>query len=110
MAAAVVCRCMCLLMELHRHVMVISMQIVVFHEHTHGVSNRLIGNGSGLGTTQAGGMGEGWSDLFAFSAFVETDTSATSIYSTGGYVTYKCCGLTTFTTNYFHGIRRFLTR
>src|SRR5256885_11088030 len=34
------------------------------HELTHGLSNRLIGNASGLGGTQGGGMGEGWSDYF----------------------------------------------
>ena len=80
---------------------------VVFHEHTHGTSNRLIGNGSGLGTTQAGGMGEGWGDLYGFLLLTKSTDVANQIYSTGGYVTYKCCGLTTFTTNYYHGIRRF---
>jgi extracellular elastinolytic metalloproteinase len=36
---------------------------VVFHEYGHGISNRLIGNGSGaLSGTQSGAMGEGWSD------------------------------------------------
>jgi Zn-dependent metalloprotease len=38
---------------------------VVFHEYGHGISNRLIGNGSGLGGTQSGAMGEGWSDYWA---------------------------------------------
>jgi hypothetical protein len=40
---------------------------VVFHEYGHGVSNRLIGNGSGLGGTQSGAMGEGWGDYWACS-------------------------------------------
>ena len=39
---------------------------VVFHEYGHGISNRLIGNGSGgLSGTQSGAMGEGWSDYWS---------------------------------------------
>ena len=80
---------------------------VVLHELTHGVSNRLIGNGSGLGSQQSGGMGEGWSDLFAFLLLSKTNDPVNGVYTTGGYVTYRCCGLTTYTTNYYYGIRRF---
>jgi extracellular elastinolytic metalloproteinase len=37
------------------------------HENTHGVSNRMTGGGTGacLQSTEAGGMGEGWSDAMA---------------------------------------------
>ncbi len=40
---------------------------VVYHENTHGVSNRLVGGGTTrcLGNLQSGGMGEGWSDFVA---------------------------------------------
>ena len=39
---------------------------VVFHEFGHGISNRLIGNGTtALQGTQSGAMGEGWSDYWA---------------------------------------------
>ncbi|HEX2014771.1 MAG TPA: M36 family metallopeptidase, partial [Nitrososphaera sp.] len=41
---------------------------VVFHEFTHGVTNRLVGgpmNDHALEAPQSGGMGEGWSDYFA---------------------------------------------
>lgn len=41
---------------------------VVFHEFTHGVSNRLVGaqlNAHALQQPQSRGMGEGWSDYFA---------------------------------------------
>src|SRR6476619_1422625 len=39
---------------------------VVFHEYVHGISNRLLGNGStALSGTQSGAMGEGWSDYWA---------------------------------------------
>ena len=45
---------------------------VVMHEFGHGVSNRLVGgpqNTSCLGGTQAGAMGEGWSDYWATTFF-----------------------------------------
>jgi extracellular elastinolytic metalloproteinase len=41
---------------------------VVFHEYTHGLTNRLVGgpmNDTALDAVQSGGMGEGWSDFFA---------------------------------------------
>jgi len=40
---------------------------VVIHEFTHGITNRLTGGGTArcLQTTEAGGMGEGWSDAVA---------------------------------------------
>jgi len=41
---------------------------VVFHEYTHGLTNRLVGgpmNDSALEEIQSGGMGEGWSDYMA---------------------------------------------
>jgi extracellular elastinolytic metalloproteinase len=43
---------------------------VVFHEYTHGVSNRLVGgmgDALALQQPQSRGMGEGWSDYFALS-------------------------------------------
>jgi hypothetical protein len=41
---------------------------VVLHEYGHGVSNRLVGVGC-VGGTQAGAMGEGWSDYWAITFF-----------------------------------------
>jgi len=41
---------------------------VVYHEYTHGLSNRLVRDASGnpaLGTAQSGAMGEAWSDWYA---------------------------------------------
>ena len=41
---------------------------VVFHEYTHGLTNRLVGgpmNDGALEAEQSGGMGEGWSDYMA---------------------------------------------
>jgi hypothetical protein len=42
---------------------------VIYHENSHGLSNRLVGNGSGgcLGGLQSGGMGEGWGDVIGSS-------------------------------------------
>lgn len=45
---------------------------VVFHEYVHGLSNRLVGNASGLGTAQSGAMGEAWSDFYANDFLVQT--------------------------------------
>ncbi|KZV97396.1 putative extracellular elastinolytic metallo proteinase precursor [Exidia glandulosa HHB12029] len=40
---------------------------IVVHELTHGLTNRMVGGGTGacLQTTEAGGLGEGWSDAMA---------------------------------------------
>lgn len=48
---------------------------VVFHEYTHGLTNRLVGgplNDASLDAVQSGGMGEGWSDFFACIALGKT--------------------------------------
>ncbi|NUR09982.1 MAG: hypothetical protein HOQ22_08075 [Nocardioidaceae bacterium] len=45
----------------------------VYHEYTHGLSNRLVvdaGGGSTLGDVQAGAMGEAWSDWYAMDYLV----------------------------------------
>jgi extracellular elastinolytic metalloproteinase len=46
---------------------------VVYHEYTHGLSNRLVlypGGNSGLDNQQANSMGEGWSDWYALDFLV----------------------------------------
>lgn len=78
---------------------------IVIHELTHGLSNRLIGNGSGLMWSIGMGMGEGWSDFYALSLLNNTNAdNPDGNYATGAYVTYKLAGLTD---NYVYGIRRF---
>ncbi|EIN12650.1 metalloprotease [Punctularia strigosozonata HHB-11173 SS5] len=59
---------------------------IVAHEMTHGISNRLTGGGTGrcLQTTEAGGMGEGWSDAFA--EWTEQKSSKISDFTMGTYV------------------------
>ncbi len=57
---------------------------VVLHEYGHGVSNRLIGNGSGLGGTQSSALGEGWSDYWACSNYNDGLFGEYSTYNYGG--------------------------
>jgi subtilisin-like proprotein convertase family protein len=77
---------------------------VIIHEVTHGTSNRLHGNGSGLGN-QGGMMGEGWGDWYGISMLSEPTDPINGVYTTGGYATYLIAA--GFTSNYYHGIRRF---
>jgi hypothetical protein len=79
---------------------------VFLHELTHGLSNRLHNNGSGLATTQAGGMGEGWSDYYARCLQSKPTEDVNAVFSAGGYVTYQLNN-PTFVDNYYYGIRRF---
>jgi hypothetical protein len=72
---------------------------------THGTSNRLHNNGSGLTTQQSGGMGEGWSDYYARCLLSTADEDINGVYAFGCYVTYLLSP--TFTDNYYYGIRRF---
>jgi hypothetical protein len=78
---------------------------VVIHELTHGLSNRLHGNASGLTGNMARGMGEGWSDFYAHSLLSEPADPLNGVYTTGGYDTFQ--GLSGYNANYFYGIRRF---
>jgi fimbrial isopeptide formation D2 family protein len=79
---------------------------VFLHEATHGVSNRLVGNGAGLNWDPARGMGEGWSDFVALSLLNNGNSNdPNGKYASGGYATYKLQA--GFTDNYVYGIRRF---
>lgn len=80
---------------------------VIIHELTHGTSNRLHGNASGLGSLDiARGMGEGWSDFFGHAMLSEPTDPIDGVYSTGGYDTYRLRAANPFH-NYYYGIRRF---
>jgi len=79
---------------------------IVIHELTHGLSNRLVGNGAGLNWDPAGGMGEGWSDFYALSLLNNTAADdPNGSYASGAYATYKL--IAGYTDNYLYGIRRF---
>ena len=67
---------------------------VVYHEYTHGLSNRLVVDADGLSTlgdVQAGAMGEAWSDWYAMDYLVDKglqkDTKALGEVRVGKYVT-----------------------
>jgi subtilisin-like proprotein convertase family protein len=66
---------------------------VVYHEYTHGLSNRLVNNGLGnaLNARQSGAMGEGWSDFYALDYLVAqgyvADTAADGELAAGEYST-----------------------
>jgi extracellular elastinolytic metalloproteinase len=67
---------------------------IVYHEYTHGLSNRLVVDANGASTLdnrQAGAMGEGWSDWYALDFLVNEgqfgDTSAPGEVLVGPYVT-----------------------
>lgn len=78
---------------------------IIIHEVSHGLSNRLHGNGAGLGN-QGSMMGEGWGDWYANTLLAEPTDPINGIYATGGYATHQGAG-TGYVSNYYHGIRRF---
>lgn len=76
---------------------------IIAHEFFHYVSNRLVGNGSGLSSNQGKGMGEGWSDFNTMllqvrqdDTQVKTNPTWNGAYSVGSYVLG----------DYYFGIRR----
>lgn len=77
---------------------------VMIHELTHGLSNRLHGNASGLNTNMAGGLGEGWSDFYARALLSDASENVNGIYTLGGWATDE---LTSGFQSYYYGIRRF---
>lgn len=79
---------------------------VVVHELTHGLSNRLHGNGLGLFNDMSRGMGEGWSDFYGMAMLSTPNDPIDSLATTGAYVTYLLGGETD---NAYYGIRRFPT-
>lgn len=77
---------------------------VVLHEYTHGLTGRLIGNGYGLESLQAGGLGEGWSDFYALTFLSAPTDDPAAAYPAGAYASYLLDGLEA---NYYYGIRRY---
>ncbi len=80
---------------------------VVAHEWGHVISGRLVGDGSGLTTNQAGGLGEGWGDFSGLLLMVRADdlqakTGAgwKGAYPNGGYATAGGGA------DFYYGIRR----
>lgn len=70
----------------------------VYHEYTHGLSNRLVVDANGrstLGNVQAGSMGEGWSDWYAMDYLVSQGLQRDSGRS-GDVVLFQYDGLGVF--------------
>jgi hypothetical protein len=78
---------------------------IVFHEHTHGVSNRRVGGGVGISALQPRGMGEGWSDFFALSLLSQPGDDVNGVYAAAAYSTYQ--EGPNYLQNYYFGIRRY---
>ncbi len=77
---------------------------IVIHEYTHGLSDRLVGGGVGIGALQTAGMGEGWSDWYALTLLSEASDNLDATYAMGAYATSQFFGLAE---NYYYGIRRY---
>ena len=80
---------------------------IVVHELTHGLSTRLVGNASGLNNNRSRSMGEGWSDFYALALLSNPADPVAANYPIGSYVTYLLGGTSSYTYNYYYGIRRF---
>jgi len=83
-------------------------QDVLLHELTHGTSNRLHNNGSGLNNTMSGGMGEGWSDFYARALTSGADEDVKRRLR--GRRLFDARHLAGFTDNYYYGIAASPTR
>ncbi|MFN6962811.1 MAG: M36 family metallopeptidase [Pyrinomonadaceae bacterium] len=79
----------------------------VVHELTHGLSNRLHGNASGLGSNMSRAMGEGWSDFFALALLSEPADDPFGTYSVSCYSTIQL--IAGWESNCYYGVRRFPT-
>ena len=78
--------------------------LITFHEMGHYITNRLIGNGSGLMNVQGRAMGEGWGDFFAISMTSQpTDNFASGVFAVGGWTDIT----PSFKQNYYFSIRRY---
>jgi len=78
--------------------------LITFHEMGHYITNRLVGNATGLLNQQGGAMGEGWGDFFAIMMTSQaTDNFAGGVFAAGGWTDIT----PTFKENYYFSIRRY---
>ncbi|HZN10562.1 MAG TPA: M36 family metallopeptidase, partial [Blastocatellia bacterium] len=61
-------------------------QGVIIHELTHGLSSRLVGNGTGLAGVHGRGLSEGWSDYFSVALMRREGDRSDGAYPVGQYV------------------------
>jgi extracellular elastinolytic metalloproteinase len=70
----------------------------------HYITNRLVGNGSGLMNVQGGAMGEGWGDFFAICMTSQaSDNFTNGAFAVGGWTDIT----PGFKDNYYFSIRRY---
>ncbi len=78
--------------------------LITFHEMGHYITNRLVGNASGLMNVQGQAMGEGWGDFFAICMTSQAgDNFANGTFAVGGWTDVT----PTFKDNYYYSIRRY---
>ena len=78
--------------------------LITFHEMGHYITNRLVGNATGLTNQQGKAMGEGWGDFFAISMTSQpTDDFTGGAFPVGGWTDLT----PTFNDNYYYSIRRY---
>jgi extracellular elastinolytic metalloproteinase len=78
--------------------------LITFHEMGHYITNRLIGNATGLTNLQGRAMGEGWGDFFAISMTSQpADDFTGGAFPVGGWTDLT----PTFNDNYYYSIRRY---
>uniref|UniRef100_A0A832I5P0 PA domain-containing protein n=1 Tax=Eiseniibacteriota bacterium TaxID=2212470 RepID=A0A832I5P0_UNCEI len=85
--------------------------LIVAHEWGHYISNRLVGNASGLDTKMAGGLGEGWADFHALllavrpeDALIPGHEDFDGVYTVGGYALTNSL---VPNNAYYFGVRRY---
>ncbi len=76
---------------------------IVYHEYSHGLSNRL--HNLQVFGVQAGGMGEGWGDYFGISLNADPTDDPGAVYCLGAFTMYRF--VPGWLDNYYFGIRRF---
>jgi hypothetical protein len=78
--------------------------LITFHEMGHYITNRLVGNATGLTNRQGKAMGEGWGDFFAICMTSEAaDDFAGGCFAVGGWTDLR----SNFKENYYFSIRRY---
>jgi hypothetical protein len=82
--------------------------LITLHELGHYLTNRLIGNGNGLGNTQGRAMGEGWGDLLALCMTSQPgDDFANGCFAQPGWCVLDVDKKKSFVDNYYYGLRRY---
>ncbi len=76
---------------------------IVAHEWGHYISNRLVGNGSGLSNNQGRSMGEGWGDFHALLLLSEADDAMIA----GNEMFGTAYSATSYVANFQTGIRNY---